>query len=402
MAVPYFNAHSLNPIAQTAYGPAVSNSGSVLHDCPQGPGVVFGLEVQQAAPNNYLNTSNPYGESFHNPFNDYRFPKVPVRVLYHQEPGQSEPLGLSNKTKAQQSDENILYTSQSGLRIDQVWSMAVKANSQSCSINANHSPLDSTLKDTAGNGPSSMGQSTPQISSVVDNTSQKQSEKRRASRKAYEQSEKGKASRKAYEQSEKRKASRKAYEQSEKRKAYQKAYQKAYRESDKGQASRKAYEQSEQRKAYQKTYQKAYRESDKGRASRKAFEQSEQRKAYRKAYRQSDKGQASRKAYRQSDKGQASHKAYRQSDKGQASRKAYEQTEQRKASRKAYEQSEQRKASRNAYQKAYREVFNKTGDKEQAKIAGKQARALIKKSNKTKKSELESISISPLTPRLSS
>ena len=303
MAVPYFNAHSLNPIAQTAYGPAVSNNGSVLHDCPQRPGVVFGLEVQQAAPNNYLNTSNAYGESFHNPFNDYRFPKVLVRVLYHQEPGQSEPLGLSNKTKAQQSDENILYTSQPGLRIDQVWSMAVKANSQSCSINANHSPLDSTLKDTAGNGPSSMGQSTPQISSVVDNTSQKQSEKRKASRKAYEQSEKGKASRKAYEQSEKRKASRKAY-------------------------------------------------------------------------RQSDKGRASRKAYRQSDKGQAS--------------------------RKAYEQSEQRKASRKAYRKAYREVFNKTGDKEQAKIAGKQARALIKKSNKTKKSELESISISPLTPRLSS
>ena len=377
MAVPYFNAHSLNPIAQKAYDPAVSNSGSVLDDCPQRPGVVFGLEVQQAAPNNYLNTSNPYGESFHNPFNDYRFPKVLVRVLYHQEPGQSEPLGLSNKTKAQQSDENILYTSQSGLGIDQVWSMAVKANSQSCCINANHSPLDSTLKDTAGNGSSSMGQSTPQISSVVDNTSQKQSEKRKASRKAYEQSEKRKASRKAYRQSDKGRASRKAYEQSEQRKAYQKAY----RESDKGRASRKAYEQSEKRKASRK----AYRQSDKGQASRKAYQQSEQRKAYQKAYRQSDKGQASRKTYEQSEQ-------------RKASRKAYEQSEQRKASRKAYEQSEQRKASRKAYQKAYREVFNKTGDKEQAKIAGKQASALIKKSNKTKKSELESISISPLTP----
>ena len=402
MAVPYFNARSLNPIAQKAYDPAASNSGSVLHDCPQRPGVVFGLEVQQAAPNNYLNTSNPYGESFHNPFSDYRFPKVLVRVLYRQAPEQSEPLSLSDKTKAQQqSDENILYTSQSGLRIDQVWSMAVKANSQSCSINANHSPLDSTLNDTAGNGPSSMGQSAPQISSVVDNTSQKQSEKRKAYQKDYQ---------KAYRQSDKGQASRKAYRQSDKSKAYQKDYQKAYRHSDKGQAYRKAYEQSEQRKASHK----AYRQSDKGRAYRKAYEQSEQRKAYCKAYEQSEQRKAYRKAYEQSEQRKASRKAYRQSDKGQASRKAYEQSEQRKASRKAYrqsdkgqasrkayEQSEQRKASRKAYQKAYREVFNKTGDKEQAKIAGKQASALIKKSNKTKKSELESISISPLIPRIS-
>ena len=292
MAVPYFNAHSLNPIAQKAYDPAVSNSGSVLNDCPQRPGVVFGLEVQQAAPNNYLNTSNPYGESFHNPFSDDRFPKVLVRVLYHQEPRQSEPLGLSDKTKAQQqSDENILYTGQSGLRIDRVWSMAVEANSQSHS--ANPSPVDATLKDTAGNGSSGTGQSTPQISTVVNNTSQKQSEKRKASRKAYEQSEKRKA-------------------------------------------SRKAYRQSDKSKAYQKTYQKVYRQSDKGRVARKAYEQS---------------------------------------DKGKASRKAYGQSEQRKASRKAYHESDKCKA----YQKAYREVFNKTGDKEQAKIAGKQASALIKK-----------------------
>ena len=305
MAVPYFNAHSLNPIAQKAYDPAVSNSGSVLNDCPQRPGVVFGLEVQQAAPNNYLNTSNPYGESFHNPFSDDHFPKVLVRVLYHQEPRQSEPLGLSDKTKAQQqSDENILYTGQSGLRIDRVWSMAVEANSQSHS--ANPSPVDATLKDTAGNGSSGMGQSTPQISTVVDNTSQKQSEKRKASRKAYEQSEK-------------RKASRKAYEQSEKRKAYQ--------------------------KTYQKTYQEVYRQSDKGRVARKAYEQS---------------------------------------DKGKASRKAYEQSEQRKASRKAYHESDKCKA----YQKAYREVFNKTGDKEQAKIAGKQASALIKNQIKPRKVSL--------------
>ena len=317
MAVPYFNAHSLNPIAQKAYDPAVSNSGSVLNDRPQRPGVVFGLEVQQAAPNNYLNTSNPYGESFHNPFNDYRFPKVLVRVLYHQEPGQSEPLGLSNKTKAQQSDENILYTSQSELRIERVWSMAFEEDSRSHSISTNPSPLDATLKDTAGNGSSAMGRLTPQISSVVANTSQ---------------SEKWKAARKAYEQSEKRKASRRSYEQSEKR------------------------------------------------------------KASREAYRQSDKGQASSKAYRQSDRGKAASKAYRQSDKGKATIKAYQ---------KIYRQSDKSKAYQQAYQKAYREVFNKTGDREQAKIAGHQATAFMSKSNKSSNSELESIIVSPITPHLS-
>ncbi len=336
MAVPYFNPHSLNSYAEKTYDPVISNSSSVLTDCSQHSGVAFGMEVQQTAANSYLNTSNPYGESFHNPFSDYRFPKVLVRVLYHQEPKPSEPPGLSNKNKAQHSDENILYTSQSGVRIDHVWSMAITANSHS--INANHSPLDSTLKDSAENGSSGTGRSTPQISSVVDNTSQKQSEKR------------------------------KAYRQSDKSKAYQKDYQKAYRQSDKGQASRKAYEQSEKRKASRK----AYRQSDKGQAASKAYEQSDNRRAARKAYRQSDKGIATRKAYEQSNK-------------GIAARKAYEQSEKRKAARKAYLQSDEWKA----YQKAYREVFNKTGDKEQAKIAAKQASASIRKLKEAKKSELE-------------
>ena len=302
MHVPYFNSHFLNPDAQKAYGPAISNSGSVLNDCPQHAGVLFGMKVQQTAPNNYLNTSNPYGESFHNPFSDYRFPKVLVRVLYHQEPVRSEPLGLSNKTMAQQSDENILYTGQSGFRIDRVWNMGVKANSQSHSVNAIYSPLDSTLKDTAGNGSSGMGRSTPQISSVVDTTCQKaylESETRTASRKAYRQSAEGKTSRKACDQ------------------------------SDKGKTSRKAYELS-----------------DIGKAVRKAYAQSDRGKAARKAYRQSDKGKASIKAYEQSEKRKASLKAYQQSEKGKASRKAYEQSERGKAARKAYEQSRQRKASR--------------------------------------------------------
>ena len=290
MAVPYFNSHSLNTCVQKACVPIVSGSGSVLNDCSQCNGFAFGMEVQQTAASSYLKASNFDGESFHNPFSDYRFPKVLVRVLYHREPMQSESLGLSNKTKVQHSDENILYTSQSGLRIDRVWSMAVKANSHS--INANHSPLESTLKDTDGNGSSGTGRSIPQISSVVDDSS------------------------------------RKAYEKSEKRKAYRKAY----RKSDRYKACLKAYRESDKYKAYQKNYQKAYEQSGK----RKAYEHSEKRKAYQKAY-----------------------------------------------------------------QKAYNEVFKNTGDREQAKIAGKRAAALIIKSNKTRNSELESISISPLTPRLS-
>ena len=327
MAVQYFNSPSVNPPTQKTYVPAVSNNSSFLNDCPPRNGIAFGMGVQQTAPNNYLNTSNPYGESFHNPFNDYRFPKVLVRVLYQREPRQSEPLGLSNKTKAQQSDENILYTSQSGFRIDRVWSMAVNANPQSQSINANHSPLDSTVKDTAGNGSSGMGRSSPQISTVVDNTSQKahiKAEKLKAARRAYQQSDKGKATRKAYQQSEKGKAAREAYQQSEK-----------------GKACRKAYEQSRKRKA-------------------------------------------ARRAYLQSEKGKAVRKAYEQSEKGKATRKAYEQTEKRKAAHKAFFQSDKWKA----YQKAYRKVINNTGDKEQAKIAGKRASAFVRASIKAKNSEL--------------
>ena len=412
MAFPYFNVHSSNLVAHKVYGPAVSNSGSVLNDCPQRNGQVFGLEVRQTAPNNYLNTSNPYGESFHNPYGNYRFPKVLVRVLSHQEPEQSEPLGISNKTKAQQGDEDILCTGQSGVRIDRVRSMAVKANSQSHSLSANHSPLDSTLRGAAGNSYSGMGRSTLQISSVVDNNlhqpvhihdqdridtfskpeapvaiitpqlNSEQLQQNTSSKHEFDfnasafvsgeslMSSPDKASQKACLESERRKASRKAYEQSNKGKAVRKAY----RQSDKGKASRKAYEQSDKGQAFRK----AYLQSETRKASRKAYEQSDKGKASRKAYRQSENGKASRKAYNQSDKGKASRKVYRQSDKGKASLKAYRQSDKGKASLKAYRQSEKAKA----YQDAYYKVFYSTGDRAQARIAGRQASAFIRKSNK--------------------
>ena len=414
MAVSYFNSRSLNLNAQRSYGPAISNSGSVLNKCPSCNGILFGMKVQQTAPNRYLNTSNPCGESFHNPFSDCRFPKVLVRVLYRREPEKSKPLktgidglpsiskefrelsqpravsfetdagqkrhfssinsigsdgerplkrlrhgedalmstlrskpsGLLNKAKAQQNDENILYTSQSELRVDHVWSMGITANSQAQSINANHSPLDPTFKNIAGSVFSGMGRSTPKISSVVANnlhqsehirdqdqietfskpkapiaiiTPQLNSEQLQQNTSAKNKFNASasisgesltncpdQASQKAYEESEKRKAYQKAYRQSERGKARRKAY----RKSAKGIASRKAYEQTDKRKASLR----AYRQSDKCKAYQKAYEQTEKRKASRRAYRKSEKGKASRKAYEQSDKGKAARRAYRKSD----------------------------------------------------------------------------------------
>ncbi|WP_257294153.1 hypothetical protein [Endozoicomonas sp. YOMI1] len=128
----------------------------------------------------------------------------------------------------------------------------------------------------------------------------------------------------------------------------------------------KAYAKSEKRKAYQKAYQKAYRKSEKW-----------------KAYRKSEKWKASQKVYERSEKRKAYRKAYRESEKWKAYQKAYQ-----KAYGKAYVQSEKGKATQKAYQKAYYKTFKNTGDKEQAKIAGRQAAACIRESNKAKNNEL--------------
>ncbi|USE34211.1 hypothetical protein [Endozoicomonas sp. SCSIO W0465] len=351
----YFNSHFLYPDVQRAYDPDMSGIGSVLNDCPQRNGVVFGLEVQQAAPNNHLNTLNPCGESFHNPFSDYRFPKVLVRVIYHQKPEQSGPLDLSDKTKAQQqSDENILYTSQSGLRIDRVWSMAVKADAQSHSINANHPPLDSILKDTAENGFSGMGQSTPKISSAIDNNLHQPVP------------------------------------------IPDQDHIDTFSKPEAPIAMITPQLNSEQRQ--QNT--SSENEFDFNASASVSGESltSSLDKASQKAYRESEKGMATLKAYEQSDRGKATRNAYERSDKGKATRKAYEQSEKGKAIRKAYRESEKGKATRKAYQKAYYEILKNSCDKEQAKIAGKQAVTFIRELNRAKNNKLESISISPLPP----
>ena len=149
MADPYFNPHTLYADFQNAYKSVMSRCDLVLNDCPQQIGVAFGLQVQQTAPSNQLNSSILNGENVHNPFNLSRFKQVPVRVIYHQEAGQTEPLDLSVKTKAQQTEESAqFHTGQLKLRIDQVWSMACEASSQ---LHANRAPLTSTLNGTAGN-----------------------------------------------------------------------------------------------------------------------------------------------------------------------------------------------------------------------------------------------------------
>ncbi len=166
MADPYFNSHTLYADFQNAYKSVMSRCDLVLNDCPQQSGVAFGLQVQQTAPNNQLNSSILNGENVHNPFNHSRFKQVPVRVIYHQEPEQTEPLDLSVKPKAQQTDESAqFHTGQLKLRIDKVWSMAGEASSQ---LHSNRAPLTSTLNGTAGNSYLGVGQSTPQSSLVVD------------------------------------------------------------------------------------------------------------------------------------------------------------------------------------------------------------------------------------------
>ncbi|WP_257296445.1 hypothetical protein [Endozoicomonas sp. YOMI1] len=210
--------------------------------------------------------------------------------------------------------------------------MAGEASSHLNSINANHLPLTSTLKDTAGKSISGLGKSTSQSLSVADihhNPGESLTISHdKTCQKACERSEKQKACKRAWAQSEKGKAYQKAYRESEKGKAYQKAYQKFYVQSEKGKASRRAYAQSK-----------------KGKACQKAYEQSEKRRAYKKAY-------------------QKTHLA-------------------------AYQK---------AYQKAYYRAFKNTGDKEQAKIAARQAANFLTELNKTKNNKVESTSISPLLP----
>ncbi len=398
----------------------MSGSGFTVKDCSQQSGLVFGLRVDQTTPNNYINPLITYSENFHNPFNDSRFKKIPVKVIYSQEPEKIKLPDISHKSTNYQEAEqnNRILSNQSEIRIEQVWSMVDEVSSHSYGLSNDHLPLISTLQETAGNEldvEASVSGAGKSLTSGHDNTyvqpekrraskrARTESEREKASRRAYAQPEKGIASKRARRKSESGMADHKAYAQSEKGRAFkraraesnrEKSYRKAYRESARGKAVRKAWLQSERGKACQKAYAK----SEKGRACQKSYAQSERGKAVRKAWSQSERGKACRRAYAQSERGKAAKRAWEQSEKG----KAYRVSAKRKATYQAWAQSEKGqvalKSYQRAYHKAYYKVFMSSGDRQLARIAGQQAGALLRVSDKTKKNEHESGSVTSVLP----
>ena len=128
MADADFNLQSLPSNFQKVYKAVMSDRGPSLNDCAQKQAIAFGQQVKQAAPNDHLNNSIPCGDvTFHNPLCDSRFKKVPVTVIYSQEPHLGEPPDPSVKAKLQSSQSS----NQSEIKIVQVWSMAVEKDSNS-------------------------------------------------------------------------------------------------------------------------------------------------------------------------------------------------------------------------------------------------------------------------------
>ena len=138
MADPDFNLQSLHSNFQKAYEAVMSGSGSSSDNCAQKQATAFGQQVKQTVPNDHLNNSIPCDEgAFHNPFCDSRFKKVPVTVIYSQEPHLGEPpdLPIDEKLQSPQS------SNQSEIKIVQVWSMAVEKDSNSVDNSHQHSNL---------------------------------------------------------------------------------------------------------------------------------------------------------------------------------------------------------------------------------------------------------------------
>ncbi|MGO0309205.1 hypothetical protein ACTL6P_21910 [Endozoicomonas acroporae] len=183
----------------------MSNRRSAFTARVQKHGSVFGLQVGRTAPSNYVNSFIPDHESFHNPLNDSRFKKMPVRVIYSQEYEQSAPLDLSYRPGTHQGvDRNTrILTNPPELRIDRVCSMAGESSDPL--------PAGNELDLTA-----SAAKSDESLTIIIDN----------------------------------------AHEQDEKRKAARKAYQKFYRNSEKGKAVRRAYQN-----AYYRAYYRAFRDT---------------------------------------------------------------------------------------------------------------------------------------------
>ena len=138
MADPDFNLQSLHSNFQKAYEAVMSGSGPFSNDSGQKQAIAFGQQVKQAVPNDYLNNSLPRNEvTFHNPLCDFRFKKVPVTVIYSQEPHLGEPPDLPVKAKLHSPQSS----NQSEIKIVQVWSMAVKKDSNSVDNSHQYSNL---------------------------------------------------------------------------------------------------------------------------------------------------------------------------------------------------------------------------------------------------------------------
>ena len=116
----------------------MSDSGSSSNDCAQKQALAFGQRVKQTVPNDHLNNSISYGDvTFHNPLCDSRFKKVPVTVIYAQEPHLGKPPDLPKKARLQSPRSS----NQSEIKIVQVLSTAVEKDSNSINNSHQHSNL---------------------------------------------------------------------------------------------------------------------------------------------------------------------------------------------------------------------------------------------------------------------
>ena len=116
----------------------MSDSGASSNDCAQKQALAFGQRVKQTVPNDHFNSSISYDEvTFHNPLCDSRFKKVPVTVIYSQEPHLGKPPDLPVKARLQSPQ----VSNQSEIKIVQLWSTAVERDSNSIDNSHQHSNL---------------------------------------------------------------------------------------------------------------------------------------------------------------------------------------------------------------------------------------------------------------------
>ena len=138
MADPDFNLQSLHWNFQKAYEAVMSGSGSSSDDSGKKQAIAFGQQVKQTVPKDHLNNSIPCDEGrCHNPLYDSRCKKVPVTVIYSQEPHLGEPPDLPVKAKLQSPQSS----NQSEIKIVQAWSMAVEKDSNSVDNSHQYSNL---------------------------------------------------------------------------------------------------------------------------------------------------------------------------------------------------------------------------------------------------------------------